>query len=139
LVESIPFDHSIGLFLPSGGKDIFVPVCLLPHLSSLQSGTYIDIVNTSFLFSLVHMNMVSDTILLSFLFNFVTGSADAFVRLLPGIDCAVGAFCHERRVVFEDFERGEENTVEMVMSNYALDITLDGPWCSCSAAYDLEV
>ena len=32
------FDHSIGLLL-SGGKDIFVLVCILPHLFALQPGT----------------------------------------------------------------------------------------------------
>jgi hypothetical protein len=47
--------------------------------------------------------------------GFVAGNADAFVRLLSGIDCAVGAIRHEPRVVFKDFERGEENTAEMVV------------------------
>jgi hypothetical protein len=104
----------------AGGKDIFVPVCILPHLFALQSGTNHVIVNASIQPSLVQTSLCHLTNCSSFSIDFVAGNADAFVRLLPGIDCAIGALCHECRVVFKDFERGEENTVEMVMIDKAL-------------------
>lgn len=50
-----------------------------------------------------------------FSIDFTTDNEDARIRLLPDTDRAVGALCHERNVVYEDFERGNENTVEMVV------------------------
>ena len=60
--------------------------------------------------------------ILSHLFALQSGNADACFWVLLDIYCAIGALCHEHNVVYEDLERREENTGEVVMIDPGMQI-----------------